>query len=178
MQNKFSIYLTGFRKNHGTRHALLKTIETWSIIYMDSSKAFDSLYYELLITELKCYGLDHTVELFRSYLKILYECCKISNTVRYWRKVITGLPQGSTLGALLFNIFLNDTFFFLKHTSLGNSADSTLYVYSKNSETVISDLRQNFSILSNWFHDNFMVLNPRKCHFLTSKRINNWLDLQ
>ena len=112
MQNKFSIYLTGFRKNHGTRHALLKMIETWSIIYMDSSTAFDSLYYKLLITELKCYGLDYTVELFRSYLKNLYECCKINNTVRDWRKVITGVPQGSALGALLFNIFLNDIFSF------------------------------------------------------------------
>ena len=59
MQTSFSIYLTGFRKNHGTQHALLKMIETWKIklnighkvgvVYMDLSNAFDSLNYKLLI---------------------------------------------------------------------------------------------------------------------------------
>ena len=77
MQNKFSIYLTGFRKNHSTHHALLKMIETWKTklnmghkvgaIYMGLSKALDSLKYELLIAKLKCYGLDqHAVEFLRS----------------------------------------------------------------------------------------------------------------
>ena len=57
IQNKFSVYLTGFRKNHGTQHALLKIIEAWKtklimghkvgVIYMDLSKAFDSLNHEL-----------------------------------------------------------------------------------------------------------------------------------
>ena len=59
MQNKFSIYWTGFRKNHGTQHALLKMIEIWKtklnmgqkvgVIDIDLSRAFDSLNHELLI---------------------------------------------------------------------------------------------------------------------------------
>ena len=85
MQNKFSIYLTGFGKNSGTQHALLKMIETWKIklnmghkvgvIYMDLSKAFDSLNHELLIAKLRCYGLDqNAVEFFKSYLSNRYQC--------------------------------------------------------------------------------------------------------
>ena len=67
---------------------------------------------------------------------------------------------------MLFNIFLN-IFFFLKDANLGNYADDgTLYAYKKNLETVICNLRQEFSILSNWFYDNYMVLNPGKCHFM------------
>ena len=63
MQHKFSIYLTGFRKNQGIQHTLLKRIETWKtkliighnvgVIYMDLSKAFGSLNHELLIAKLK-----------------------------------------------------------------------------------------------------------------------------
>ena len=59
------------------------------------------------------------------------------------------------------------SFFFLKDANLGNYADdSTLYAYNKNLETVICNIRQEFSILSNWFYDNYMVLNPGKCHFM------------
>ena len=91
-------------------------IETWKtklnmgqkvgVIYMDLSKAFDSLNHEILIAKLKFYGLDqNAVDFFRSYLSNRYQCCKINNTLGDWRKIIAGVPQGSILGALLFDIF-------------------------------------------------------------------------
>ena len=124
---------------------------------MDLSNIFDSLIHELLIAKLKCYGLDqHTVDFF-SYLSDRYPCCKINNTLGDWRKIITTVPQGSILGP----------FFFLKDANLRNNADdSTLYAYNKNLETVAFNLKQEFSILSNWFYNNYMVLNSEKCHFM------------
>ena len=90
MQNKFSINLTRFRKNRGTQHALFKMIETWKtklnmshkvgVIYMNISKAFDSLIHKLLISKLEFYGLDqHAVEFFRNYLSNCYQCFKTNN---------------------------------------------------------------------------------------------------
>ena len=97
-------------------------VETWKtklnmghkvgVIYMDLSKAFDSLNHELLIAKLKCYGVDqNAVEFFRSYFSNLSRSCKINNTLGDWRKIITRVPQGSILGPLLFKIFLNDISF-------------------------------------------------------------------
>ena len=91
MQNKFSIYLTGFPKNRGTQHALLNKQNMGhkvGVIYMDLFKAFDILNHESLIAKLKCSGLDqHAVELFRSYLSNHYQCCKMNNTLADWRKL-------------------------------------------------------------------------------------------
>ena len=87
--------------------------------------------------------------------------------------------KGSILGPLLFNIFLNGIFFFLKDANLGNYADdSTLYAYNKNLETVTCNLRQEYSILANWFYDNYMVLNPAKYHsMLFGVKENEQFDL-
>ena len=123
------------------------------VIYLDLSKVFDSLNHELLIAKLRCYWLDqNAIEFFKSYLTNRYQYCKMNNTLGDWRKIIAGVPQGSIVGPLLFNIFLNDIFSFLKDANLGNYADnSTLYAYNKNLGTVICNLRQEFSILSNCF---------------------------
>ena len=137
------------------------------VIHMNLFKTFESLNHELSIAKLKYYGLDqHAIKFFIIYLSNCYQCCKINNTLGNQRKIIAGVPQGSILGPLLFHIIL-DIFFFLKEAILGNYADdSTLYAYKKNLGTVICNLRQEFSILSNWFYDNYMVLNPGKCHFM------------
>ena len=74
------------------------------VICMDLSKDFDSLNHELLITKIKCYG--------RSYLTNRYRRWKINNNLCGLKKSIAGVPQRSILGALLFNIFLNDIFLF------------------------------------------------------------------
>ena len=84
-----------------------------------------------------------------------------------WKEIETGVPQGSIPGPLLFNIFLSDIFYFINNGNLCNYADdNTLYSIGKSLNMVKENLKINFLIMQNCFYENYMVLNPAKCHYL------------
>ena len=81
--------------------------------------------------------------------------------------MITGVSEASILGPLLFNILLNDIFLFNSKCKLCNYAnDNTPYKSGKNMQEIKNDLEINFMILHKWFHENHVVLNPVKCHYV------------
>ena len=130
---------------------------------MDLSKAFDSLNHEFLLAKSEAYGLDNNaVSFMRSSLTNRLQRCKINNSFSEWAKNSTRVPQGSVLGPLLFNIFINGIFLFLQKCDLTNYAGES----EKRVSTIIDSLRHEFTILSKWFYNNFMVLNPERCSFM------------
>ena len=139
-------------------------------ILTDLSKAFDSINHNLLIAKLEAYGFDkNSLTFILDYLKDRKQRTKINNSYSSWKDVKYGVPQGSILGPLLFNIFINDLFFFIENTKLANYADdNTTYSTGKDIETLLCTLQTETSKVLKWFHDNEMKSNDDKCHLIVA----------
>ena len=112
-------------------------------ILMDLSKAFDSLPHELLITKLHAYGVSNdTLMLLVSYLRGGKQCVKNNNMFSFFKQIISRVPQGSILGPILINIFINDIFVTLSADDIHNFADdNTITALSETIQDLINALQ-------------------------------------
>ena len=177
MEKFLSPFLCGYRKGYSAQHALLSMLEKWRIsldkggygggVLMDLSKAFDTLDHDLLIAKLHAYGFDkQSLRLIKSYLSDRWQRTKINTSYSSWSALLVGVPQGSVLGPLLFNLFINDLFFIIKTYVCNYADDNTPYAVDMCLEDLMAKLECAANSAIEWFRYNGMKLNSGKCHVL------------
>ena len=99
----------------------------------DLSKAFDCILHDLIIDQLEAYGFHiDTLKLVHDHLSNRKQRVKVNDAYSSWKDIFYGVPQGSILGPLLFNIHLCDLFYFLEDLDIASYADdTTIYTVSE-----------------------------------------------
>ena len=179
-ENALSIFQCGFRKKYSTQHALIAMIEkarkildkggTFGALLTDLSKAFDCMTHDLLIAKLHALNFDmNALNLIFDYLTGRKQRVKINSSFSSYLDIFQGVPQGSILGPLLFNLFLCDLFLFVEEADIMSYADdNTLYVCSENIDVTLEKLEEVGKVLFEWFSNNFLKANADKCHLILS----------
>ena len=147
---------------------------------MDLSKAFDCLPHCLTICKLHAYGVSREAcTLITSYLRDRKQRIKLGNSRSEWTELFKGVPQGSILGPLIFNIFLNDIFYFVSKGDLYNYADDNCISVSHQNISVLSKQLENETrVMVEWFAENSMKANAEKFQGLIPTGSRNDTDVQ
>ena len=184
VDNFLSPYLCGYRKGISTQQALLSLIGKWKnildkkgyggAVLMVLSKAFDTLNHNLLMAKLHAYVFStESLKLIKSYLTNRLQRTKVNTNSSRWSELLIGVPQGSFLGPLLFNIYTNYLFHITEMTNVCNYAYATTKVANFHAcdsdlESLIQGLEHDSMLATEWFESTYMKLNNDKYHLLLS----------
>ena len=149
---------------------------------MDLSKVFDSLNHGLLIENLHAYGFQHdALKLLRSYLSKRWHRTKVNTSFSSWEELIKGVPQGSVLGSILFNLYLNDLSYLSDLTEVCNFPDDTTFHACDNDlSNLTKRLEHDTFLATEWSETNGIKLSKDKCYLLVSghKYENVWVKMR
>ena len=186
-------YQFGFRKDHSTTLAIMEiheniinTLVKGSYIaglYLDLSKAFDTVDHEILVSKLEHYGIrGPPLKWFHSYLKNRTQYTLANGTKSDVRNINYGVPQGSVLGPLLFLLYTNDMPNCLpeSHKTRLFADDSNIFITSQSPYTLKNELKTAIGRILRWLEDNKLTVNLNKTQYsiFQTKNMNipDWLN--
>jgi len=182
----------GFRDNRTTSLALLDLVDKIANkleekylsvgIFMDLSKAFDTVNHDILLKKLNLYGVrGNANNWIRNYLENRLQFVQIQNSLSCMMPITCGVPQGSVLGPLLFLIYINDIIHVSKVAEIILFADDTSLFFSDTDVNGLCDtINQELDKVATWFKLNKLSLNIKKTNFILFKTRNskNLYDLK
>ncbi len=164
----------GFRQRHSTSHQVQRIVEIitkgfeqrkhTTAAFLDVAQAFDKVWHDGLIHKVKQLGLpSYLNQILKSFLKNREFCVRVNNSFSSLRKIVSGVPQGSILGPLLFNIFMSDIPI-PEDTELALYADDTaILTQNSNIQLAFQKLQNSVNEITQWFNKWRLFLNPIKC---------------
>lgn len=168
----------GFREGRSTEDAILKLTshlykaldsKTPALcIFVDLSKAFDTVSHKKLLEKIKCYGLRGKVyNILKSYLSNREQYVEIDGTLSSSRTITYGVPQGTVLGPLLFTIYINSLLHIDTAGTILSFADDTAILYTEKTwELLKTKTESDFKKIQQWFQYNKLTLNCDKTKYL------------
>jgi hypothetical protein len=187
--NILSPFQFGFRENHSTTDAVTALLEiiykklneknTSALIFIDLSRAFDTICHTILLRKLSHYGVsDIAMSWFKSYLQGRTQTTKINDTYSNSEKIDYGVPQGSILGPLLFLIYVNDFQRCHSEISIQYADDTSIIISDKQIPTLAEKCKIVLNEIYTWLNANKLSLNLSKTSYLIFSNKNDDIDLQ
>jgi len=168
----------GFRNKHSTIHAVNEfvndTIDSFEKkqctlgVFLDLSKAFDTIDHKILLSKLECYGVRGiALDWFRNYLQNRKQYVQFKDSKSTVHNIPCGVPQGSVLGPLLFIIYTNDLPNCLSLCkAILFADDTTVYLSSSDTNYLYRSVNNDLESLKDWFRANKLSLNISKTNYV------------